>query len=273
MPKLEAEIRWLLEEKQTDQASPQAQYDIDRLRRGEPLAYVIGHQPFRNLSIQVTRDTLIPRVETEWWIDQIIRHYETAGVTPQRILDLGAGSGCLGLALLAAFPESDVTFVDRSAATLPVIRTNLRQIPHATERSRFLESDLFHEVTGVFDLIVSNPPYISERDYQNLPRSVHDWEPREALVGGRTGMETMHRILIDLPRFLEPDAGVAVIEHGPGQGATIRRWLRNTHLAGTTHRDQYRQLRFTTIRPARSAGWVFEATIIDDRLAGRAGRK
>lgn len=247
MTRLTREIQWLIREKYHGLRLPTAKPDIARLKRGEPLAYVIGTQPFRGLEIAVSPATLIPRVETEWWIDQVICDYEQRGAAPVTVLDLGAGTGCLGIALLAAFPEVRLTFVDIEPAVFPLIWRNLRQVRRGRQRSVFVESDVFDQVSGTFDLIVANPPYLSQATYATLPMSVRTWEPARALLGGPSGNEVLIRLVTALPDHLHAQHGRAVIEHDPDQSAPLADLASRLGMQMTTREDQFGRARFTII--------------------------
>jgi release factor glutamine methyltransferase len=231
--------KWLLEEKYGGIASAAFEADKARLALGEPVAYLIGWQPFLGLKIYLDSKPLIPRTETEWWVEQLIAKVgssfdeapqrdrrEDGAVFQQknrvlretapdlRVLDLCAGSGAIGCALLAAFPTAQVSFGEIDAAHEATIRKNIRENgldePHADIRI----GDLFAPFAGDppaggFDLITINPPYIPER--RELPASVTDYEPALALFSGGDGLDLMRRIALQLREHLNP-GGTAWIE-------------------------------------------------------------
>lgn len=153
---------------------------LKRLRTGEPLQYVLGEVRFAGLRLIVDAGVLIPRPETEELVTRIVAGY--AGRAPNRILDIGTGSGCIALALKQAFPSAEVVGVDSSGDALKVARANA--IANGLEVS-WVQADVlsstFSDQLGTVDLIVSNPPYIPEREAASLSSHVRDFEPHAAL--------------------------------------------------------------------------------------------
>lgn len=149
---------------------------LDRLVAGEPLQYVLGSVVFHGLTIGVSPAALIPRPETEELVDRIVR----SGRAPRKIIDIGTGSGCIALALKQAFPDAQVTGADISEAALELARTNGDR--HGLEVT-WIAMDALNEdfPEGAFDLVVSNPPYIPEREAAGLDPVVRDHEPPMAL--------------------------------------------------------------------------------------------
>lgn len=150
---------------------------LKRLRTGEPLQYVIGSVDFHGLRIAVDRSVLIPRPETEELVDLIIRSRSQA---PQRILDVGTGSGCIALALKHKFPSAQVFAMDVSPAALATAAKNAASNGHAID---LLQADVLDMQTllPTVDLLVSNPPYIPANEEDRLERNVREYEPRVAL--------------------------------------------------------------------------------------------
>lgn len=151
---------------------------IGRLKKGEPLQYVLGHEEFHGLELNCDRRALIPRPETEELVEKAIQSMK--GV-PKRILDLGTGNGCIALALKQAFPEAEVHAVDNSEKALAlarenVLRTDLELLLHSEE----LYAESLQE-SLTFDLVVSNPPYVAPEERDELERNVLDHEPEGAL--------------------------------------------------------------------------------------------
>lgn len=142
------------------------------------------------------------------------------------ILDVGTGSGCIAISLAKELPAAELWAVDVSQTALVVALENARR-HHVDKRIRFLQSDLFssiHEETRYFDLIVSNPPYIAHPDLAVLQPEIRDWEPREALDGGRDGLDFYRRLVKESPAHLRPD-GWLIMELGAGQCPTVRRLI------------------------------------------------
>lgn len=185
---------------------------LERLSKGEPFAYIAGKVDFLGLEITVNRSVLIPRVETEMWASDITEN-------PRVIWDICTGSGAIGLSLKKRFPEACVSISDISDDALSVARIN-------SERNflkvNILKGDLFEPFQGQkADLITINPPYISKKSYESLDRSVKDYEPFIALVGGETGLEFYERIAKELPFFLN-EGGLAFLEIGFDQGDAVK---------------------------------------------------
>lgn len=193
---------------------PQA-YEVQRLVKlrletKKPLAYLLNKAWFCGMPFFVDERVLVPRSP----IAELIQH----GFSPwcqsheiHRVLDLCTGSGCIAIACAEAFPEADVVASDISPDALEVAHTN-RASFNLDERVTLVESDLFNEVTGTFDLIVSNPPYVPENEWKELP-SEYFHEPKLGLVSQDDGLEIPLKILRQAPEFLNPE-GVLVLEVG-----------------------------------------------------------
>ncbi|MFN4218646.1 MAG: peptide chain release factor N(5)-glutamine methyltransferase [Candidatus Bipolaricaulia bacterium] len=199
--------------------SSQLQSLMARRCRGEPLQYLLGYTEFFGCRLRVTPAVLIPRPETEELVELLVRSYSHA---PQRVLDLGTGSGAIAIALARAWPTSSCVAVDISAEALALARENALQ-NSVDERICFLQSDWFSHVSGEFDLIVSNPPYVRTGYLQRAPRELH-YEPRVALDGGADGLTAISRIIRESPRYLRPH-GALYLEFAADQGEHVRELL------------------------------------------------
>lgn len=174
-----------------DRSAPGLAEDVEHLESGEPLAYVIGDIPFLGLSIGLSSRPLIPRPETEWWTEELAARI---GDAPLRVLDLCAGSGAIGLSLLARCRKAHVSFGELIEAHGVQIRANLERSGLDASRADIRTGDLFTPFPDErFDIIASNPPYIPEG--RALPREVTHYEPSEALYGGKDGLSLIRRIL------------------------------------------------------------------------------
>lgn len=177
----------------------------------KPLQYVLGSVPFLDVTITVKQPVLIPRPETEWWcalvLDEIEPYVRRASPEkPFSILDLCTGSGCIALAIAAHFKQRalHVTAVDTSAQALLLARENATL--NGPLSVSFIQSDLYSSLPDEsFDLIVTNPPYISENEYASLDSSVRDWEDKSALVAPKDGYDLIERIVHSAPRYLRSD--------------------------------------------------------------------
>ncbi|PZQ50504.1 MAG: peptide chain release factor N(5)-glutamine methyltransferase [Rhodovulum sulfidophilum] len=182
--------------------------------RRRPVSQILGTRAFWGRDFAVTADVLDPRPETETLVARALE-----GAPGRRVLDLGTGSGILLVTLLAEWPEATGIGTDLSAAALAVAAQNAARHGVAA-RAELVETDWATTISGPFDVIVSNPPYIPEAEVADLAPEVRDWEPRAALTAGATGLEAYERIAAELPRLLSP-GGRAYLEFGAGQGAAI----------------------------------------------------
>jgi release factor glutamine methyltransferase len=194
---------------------------ISERRRGKPLQYLLGWQEFRGLEFEVTPAVLIPRPETELLVDAAVERFSRGKAI---LADVGTGSGCIAVAVAVALPIASVIATDLSEEALSVARRNASR-HNVSERIQFLSGDLLLPLSplgldGKLDCVLSNPPYVAERDVPALQREVRDWEPRLALVGGLTGLEIYQRLLPQALRFLKP-GGTLIIEIGYTMQASI----------------------------------------------------
>ncbi|HXW61070.1 MAG TPA: peptide chain release factor N(5)-glutamine methyltransferase [Candidatus Acidoferrales bacterium] len=213
---------------------------VARRVAGEPTQYLTGRQEFWGLTFEVTPDVLIPRPETEHVVEVALERLGSRGIsidtatgTPSttfQVADVGTGSGCLAVVLARELPHSVVFASDISALALEVARRNAAR--HGVlHRVRFLETDLleglvreFRPPSCLFDLIVSNPPYIARDDVSLLAREVRDHEPEAALVGGERGVETYARLIEQAAQLLAPE-GILVVELGYGAADRVQAML------------------------------------------------
>lgn len=206
---------------------------LERIRAGEPLQYVLGRWSFRHLDLLVDRRVLIPRPETEQVVDVALGHLRLRP-TPQRVVDLGTGSGAIGLAIATelASGSCEVWLTDVSSDALDVARANLAGIGRAGSRVRIGHGSWFDalpaEHCGWVDVIVSNPPYVDDDDPQ-LESIVGDWEPPSALFGGVDGLDHIRTIVAAAGKWLAP-GGWLVLEIGASQGDRVGELLRSSGL-------------------------------------------
>jgi len=238
------EKKWLLEEKYGGVESEAFHADCEHLQAGEPLGYVIGFVPFLDCKIYLDSKPLIPRPETEYWAEKAIAEIGRVAPTAPRVLDLCAGSGCIGVAVAKAIPDAHVTFAELESHHLPTIKKNVQEntpsldiINDIKRGCVIVESDRFEGVQGTFDFILSNPPYIDPM-LDRTEQSVKEFEPHNALYGGTRGMELITRIITDAPEHLTKD-GQLWLEHEPEQSAEIRSHADASGFSVSTHNDQY----------------------------------
>ncbi len=183
-----------------------------RLAR-QPVAQIIGQRQFWGLTFRVTRDTLDPRPDTETLVAEALK------APFQTMLDLGTGTGCILLSCLHAMPKAQGLGVDLSPSALAVAESNAAALG-LTARTRFQPSDWFSNVTGRFDLIVSNPPYIAADEMPTLAPEVRDWEPHLALTPGGDGLGPYRILAREAPAHLKGQ-GRLLVEIGPTQGPAV----------------------------------------------------
>ncbi|MGR3951748.1 MAG: peptide chain release factor N(5)-glutamine methyltransferase [Chlamydia sp.] len=202
---------------------------LKKLAEGEPLAYILGKADFYGHAFYVSPDVLIPRPETECLvtltIEEIARIRQLFPKKRVRLLDLCSGSGCIGISLKKAVPELDVDLSDISCKALAVAKKN-SEIHEVSVR--FIESDLFSKIdlSSLYDVIISNPPYLSQKEMEGLDFSVGHFEPPLALFGGISGVEIYDQIARDLHHALAP-AGLFLCEIGVDQASSVSQILKN----------------------------------------------
>ncbi|MCB1103536.1 MAG: peptide chain release factor N(5)-glutamine methyltransferase [Opitutaceae bacterium] len=189
-------------------------------RRGqrEPLQYILGETDFLGLALKTDRRALIPRPETEYLVSLLT---EKIGASPRRVLDLGTGTGAIALALATHWPEAQVLATDVSTDALALAQENVEQVGLGG-RVQLLQSDWYQQVPAdtCFDLIVSNPPYLSDRETDETLVEVKNFEPRIALTPGGHGLESIQRIIAGAPAHLN-EGGLLAMETGIAQHEAI----------------------------------------------------
>jgi len=223
---------------------------IERRGMMEPVSYITGEKEFWSLKFKVTKDTLIPRPETEILVQTVldiirsqklkIFNLQSSIFNPIHILDIGTGSGNIAVSIAKESPESHVFTVDKSDNALSVAKENA--ITHnVAGKITFIRGDLYDfgfknsQIPKIFDIIVSNPPYIPTDDIEGLMSEVKDWEPRWALDGGKDGLKIIREIVKDTPIFLEPK-GFLVMEIGFDQAEDVKNIIKAT--------DKFSDIRF-----------------------------
>ncbi|HEV7474058.1 MAG TPA: peptide chain release factor N(5)-glutamine methyltransferase [Pyrinomonadaceae bacterium] len=210
---------------------------LERRAGGEPLQYITGHQEFFGLDFEVTKDVLIPRPETELLVETALKLARESESAPF-ICDVGTGSGCIVISLLHELrehPGARALAIDFSPPALEVAKRNAER-HSVSDRIEFVISDCFSALNAGepgdldrptrsrFDLIVSNPPYVTESALAGLQREVRDFEPRAALAAGPDGLAIIRRLLIDSISLLTP-GGHFIFEIGFDQSAAVEQLL------------------------------------------------
>lgn len=228
-----------------------------RRSRREPLQYLIGEVDFFGQKLHVDQRVLIPRPETEELVYQVRGYLEenffkapsgSAEIADEEqkslaILDLGTGSGAIAIALSALFPNIKFTAVDRSAEALAVAEENSVK-NNVRDRISFVQSDWFLNIKGTFDVIISNPPYVSEEEYRSLQPEVRYFEPKVALTADDEGLADLKYILSKAPAYLKC-GGLLVMETGCNQHTALRAYAKTLGYVKTqttldlSHRERY----------------------------------
>lgn len=188
----------------------------DKIALGEPVQYVLGHAPFRFLDLEVNRDVLIPRPETEMMVDIVAYYLKEHNVSNPLIADVGTGSGCLAISCATEIENSHIYATDISACALKVAKRNAKKCGVEDkidfEQCECLDNfDYFQHATNQFSAIISNPPYVPDDEMTSLPIEVRMYEPREALKGGKDGLDVFKKILVQARTLIE-DEGIILFE-------------------------------------------------------------
>jgi release factor glutamine methyltransferase len=197
---------------------------IKRRLAGEPSQYITGTQEFWSLPLRLSPDVLIPRPETEILVEaavDFVRH-DLASEENFAILDLGTGSGAIAIALARELPGATIVAVDLSLPALQVARENAK-LNQVEKQLHFVQGDMLTGIPGAsekLDLVVSNPPYVSQAEFHQLPREILDYEPRHALDGGPDGLAAVRQIIAEAPVVLRRGGGL-LLEMGDGQAETV----------------------------------------------------
>ena len=245
------EEQWLLEEKYKGENTEGFFTVCQRLAAGEPLGYVIGYVPFLDCKIHLDSKPLTPRPETEFWVEKAITTIKIRRSEAISVLDLCAGSGCVGVAVAKAVPQAKVDFAEIDPCHQPTViknlRTNLPGYSTTVEYYRFIESDLFEKIPSdyKYDFILSTPPYIDPA-VDRAEESVKNHEPHLALYGGVDGIEMIDNIIKNAKQHLFHN-GQVWLEHEPEQTERITILARQHDFVVTTHNDQYGVKRYSVL--------------------------
>ena len=217
---------------------------ISRRAGHEPLQYLTGTAYFRHLELEVGPGVLVPRPESELLVDAVLTHISNLQKSVEgeiSVIDLGAGSGALALAIATEAPRARVIAVEKSAEAIAWLKKNVAKI---SENVRVVEGDVAEVLPGVkSDIVIANPPYIPDR--QRLPRDVAEHEPHIALFGGATGLE-VPKLFIDAAARLLKRGGVLAIEHTEEQGGAIDALLSREFVDIVLHQDLTGRPRWTS---------------------------
>jgi release factor glutamine methyltransferase len=228
------------------EASQRFEAAIERLAQGEPLAHVTGSAGFRHLTVQSDRRALIPRPETEGLVDLVL-----ARVREGRVADIGTGTGCIALSLAQEGKFSSVVGVDRSEAALALAAANRNALGLAVD---LVEGDLCSALKpGVWNAVVSNPPYLTAAEYAALDGSVRDWEPAEALASGLDGLDATRRIAAQALTAVVP-GGWLVLEVDCTRAGEVAQLVADCGWQEIdVHHDLFDRARYLTARRSEAA--------------------
>ena len=190
---------------------------IERRLAGEPVSRIVGIREFYGRPFRIDASTLDPRPDTETLIEAALAF--VGGEAPQRLLDLGTGSGCILVTLLAELPRAGGVGIDKSLPALELARANAESLG-VGDRARFIAGDWLEAVQDTFDLVVANPPYLSAADMAGLSNEVGAYDPEDALYGGPDGLAAYRRIVPRLLKVLRP-GGIALFEIGHTQAEAV----------------------------------------------------
>ena len=218
----------------TGEAAGRLERLVERRAAREPLAYLLGRREFYGREFAVGPGVLVPRPETETLVEAALALFPDRGAA-LRVLDMGVGTGCLLLTLLALYPEATGVGTDVSEAAQACAAANARALGVAG-RAEIRRAAWAEGVAGPFELVVSNPPYVRDGDLAGLEPEVRDWEPRLALAGGEDGLAAYRDLTPELGRVLAPE-GVALLEIGRGQEAELVPWYEKAGYAVEVRRD------------------------------------
>jgi len=186
---------------------------IERRLKNEPIAYLVGYQPFLGLKFFVDRSVLIPRPETEILAQLAI------DLKPKTVADIGTGSGAIAVSIAKNLPETKVIGIDSSPAALKIASKNA-EYHQVADHCHFIKGHLLDPIPEKLDLIVSNPPYIPTREIENLEPQIRNFEPRPALDGGEDGLHYIRQLIEKSPGHLNPN-GLLLMEIGSGQSEKV----------------------------------------------------
>ena len=214
---------------------------VKRRASREPLQYIIGNTEFYGLTLKVDPRAIIPRHETEELVELIVERLEAP---PKRILDLGTGSGAIALALASRYSGAEITATDQSEGAITLAKENALAL-NLSSRVTFIKGNWFEPLNedARFDLIVSNPPYLTEAEMQTAEPEVIDHEPYNALASGQEGLDDLCLLFKSVPNHLV-EGGLLALETGIGQADAIKTMALEVSLLGQSVEDLSGRLRF-----------------------------
>lgn len=241
------EVDWLLKEKYNGVKTPEFELDVERLTKGEPLAYIIGWIPFYDCKIDVSLHPMIPRPETEFWVERAVGELKALGKEKLRLADTFSGSGCIGVSLLKHLPNATVDISEFDPKLTEQLRINVRLNGIDESRVTCKQADALSTLTGTYDAIFANPPYIDPKAIPEMDESVVNYEPHLSLFAGDRGLDYVKIIINEGGKFLNP-GGTFYVECDAHQREWIEELLVGTPWKHEFWLDQYDQVRFLILR-------------------------
>lgn len=249
------ETRWLLEEKYSNKQSKKFLADVARLEKGEPVDYVIGFTSFLGCHIDLSFSPLIPRTETEFWVERAIAQLQKRRKNKKiQCLDLFSGSGCIGIALLSHISQATVDFSDIQTSCLQQIKKNIKKnfVGVNKERANIYKSDCFDNIPAKqYDYIFANPPYIAHARKQVVQKSVIKWEPHDALFTSDQGLYYIKKTIKESALFLKT-GGSLFIEFDSHQKKAVEKLVPQKIYTSTFWKDQFEKWRIVVLNPRRN---------------------
>ncbi len=249
----EQEKKWLLNEKYNGRKSKEFLNDLEKLKQGYPLAFLIGNQPFLNCKIDLEFKPLIPRPETEFWVDDFMKRWGVRNLASPNsaptFLDIFSGSGCIGIALLKNIQNCNVDFSEINPLYIKQIKKNIKINNLKKRNYNIFTSDIFKNIPPKkYNCILANPPYISKSSIKQVQKSVLDYEDQNALFANDDGLYFIKKTIIEGQKFLKKN-GEIWIEFDSQQEKKIKEFLKNIKYKNYEFWiDQYKKKRVIIIR-------------------------
>jgi len=261
------EAEWLLKEKYSGKENKKYKQDLKRLKKLEPVDYVIGFKEFLGCKIDLSKKPLIPRPETEFWVSQALEEVKKAVAFKKssedvksivqrswghenyklKALDVFSGSGCIGVSALVHGPNLLCDFVEKDGKAILQIKINLKNNFVDSKRYKIIKSDIFSKVKGKYDFIFANPPYIPTKNKNRIQKSVLKYEPKIALFGGKDGMLFINKFLKQAKNHLNAN-GKIFMEFDSPQKNKIEKLIKKIgYKKSEFYQDQYGRFRWVVI--------------------------